>query len=152
MTKQVSLEIRGELDALHLIWTLLGQVMEAIPQARPLQQECYNTLVAVQEGATNVIRHAYGGILDRPFRVEILVEGPRLQVSLVDVGPPFDPTQVEVFPKEERPEEGGYGIYFMRTVMNEIRYARVGETNVLTMVKDFSLHPVPAGPPGEDGA
>ena len=149
MGKKIGLEIQGELDALHLIWTLLDQILEEIPQSGSLQQERYNTLVAVQEAATNIIRHSYRGDLDKPFRVEIDLEGSRLRVTLIDQGPPFDPTCVECEPDEERPGEGGYGIFFMRSIMNEIRYSRRNETNFLEMAKDFSRGPSYAGSPGE---
>ncbi len=149
MGKKIALEVQGEMNALHLIWTLLDMVLEEIPHAGALQQERYNTLVAVQEAATNVIRHAYKGVLSQPFRVEMELEGPRLLVTLVDQGPPFDPTRVENEPDENHPEEGGYGIFFMRSVMDRIQYFRRGETNVLEMARDFSPSLSPAGAPGE---
>jgi len=145
MSKRVALEIQGELDALHLIWTLLDQVMGGISDPPPPKQERYNTLVAVQEAVTNVLRHSYGGDLSRPFRVELVIEGNRLTITLVDFGPPFDPTVVEVQPDESKPGEGGYGIFFMRTVMNQIRYSREDGANILVMVKIFTPEPSPAG-------
>ncbi len=149
MAKRIALEVQGEVNALHLVWNLLDQVMEDLPRAENLQQERYNTLVAVQEAATNVIRHSYGGSLTKPFRVEMELEGTRLAVTLVDQGPPFDPTCVQCEPDEDHPEEGGYGIFFMRSVMDRIRYSREEDRNILEMVKDFSPALSPAGSSGE---
>ncbi|GEM_PF-1632084 len=151
MGKRIALEVQGEVNALHLVWSLLDQVLGELPRAGGLQQERYNTLVAVQEAATNVIRHSYGGRLHKPFRVEMKLDGPRLVVTLVDQGPPFDPTCIHCEPDEDHPEEGGYGIFFMRSVMDRIHYSRVEDKNVLEMVKDFSQALSPAGSPGEVG-
>jgi len=140
--KKIGIEIQGELDALHIIWSLLEEILNEIPEVRHREDERYTTLVAVQEATTNVIRHAYKGDFSNPFKVEIEALGPKVTITIIDYGPPFDPDFHMKEPNEEDPAEGGYGIYIMKSVMDTIEYKRMEDKNYLIMVKDFSLQPV----------
>ena len=57
---------------------------------------------------------------------------------LTDTGKEFDPTMVPdadiTLSAEDRPI-GGLGIFLIRQIMNEVRYERIEDRNVLTMEK-----------------
>ena len=66
-------------------------------------------------------------------------EGQRIfSLTFVDSGVPFDPCNVPeadiTLPLEERPI-GGLGLLMVRKMMDEMRYRREGEHNVLTVHK-----------------
>jgi serine/threonine-protein kinase RsbW len=102
---------------------------------------------AVDEALANVIRHAYQSRRDQPIhitcrRIDDPVGESRigLEITLVDYGPAFDPTQqVPRSLDEVRP--GGLGLHFMREAV-ELSYRRARRTNRLRMVK--FARPTPA--------
>lgn len=105
-------------------------------------EECRAVTRAVDEGLTNIIRHAYSGRPDRPIKmvihsvqkraVEGTVEG--LEIRLCDCGPAVDPDQLCMRALEEvRP--GGLGLHFIQQSMDIVEYKRDNETNCLRLVK-----------------
>lgn len=91
--------------------------------------------LALEEAATNIIHHAYGG---QGGRLELCctpVQG-GLEFRLVDEGPPFNPLEapaVEAVTDIASQRIGGMGIHLMRSLTDELRYSREGERNVLIL-------------------
>ncbi len=78
-------------------------------------------VLAVQEGAANVIRHCYGGCSDNPIDMWILFGENELTIELVDYGTFVDPSQIKSRKLEEvRP--GGLGVHLMQKVMDEVNF------------------------------
>lgn len=101
--------------------------------------ECLDDLVqAVDEAATNVITHGYGGA---PGWIEIgvAVADDRFVVTLEDGAPEFDPTSVAapdltVPPMARKP--GGMGVHLMREATDALSHRpRPGGGNILTLVR-----------------
>ena len=99
--------------------------------------------LALEEAVTNVMLYAYPGksgqVLVECCKGERLkVKGERIVFTITDSGVPFDPTQKEevdtTLSAEER-EIGGLGIHLVRQIMDEVRYARIDDKNVLTLIK-----------------
>lgn len=95
--------------------------------------------LASEEAVVNVIHYAYpegGGDF------EIVAKEPEgkkgLHITLTDSGQAFDPLKKEDpdinAPVEERPI-GGLGIFMIQKIMDEVRYERKDDQNILTMVK-----------------
>lgn len=104
---------------------------------------CIDDVVqAVDEAATNIINHGYGGAVGW-LEVDIAFEDGRCIVSLEDGAPVFDPTMVPepdltTAPLARRP--GGMGIHLIRESTETFSYRpRPGGGNILTMVR--SLEP-----------
>ena len=98
--------------------------------------------LALEEAVTNVMMYAYPGRNDGKVLVEYTeVEdeaGKRLIFTVSDTGIPFDPTKKEEVDTTLSAEEraiGGLGIHLVRQLMDEVRYARVEDKNILTLVK-----------------
>ncbi len=98
--------------------------------------------LALEETVSNVMLYAYPGRDDGKVFVEYVQaqaeDCTRLVFTISDFGIPFDPTQKDEadisLTAEERPI-GGLGIHLVRQLMDEIRYERVEDKNVLTLVK-----------------
>ncbi len=95
--------------------------------------------IALEEAFVNVVNHAYRGA-KAPVEM-ICCKYPSQQVSfkIIDKGMPFNPL---LQPRQrnhnsslEDFQEGGLGIFFMRTFMDEVHYERHHPFNVLTLVK-----------------
>ena len=92
--------------------------------------------LALEEAVSNVMLYAYPGKSG-----QVLVEcdkSDKLVFTITDSGVPFDPTQQEdpdmTQSAEERPI-GGLGIFLVRQIMDDIRYERKDDKNILTLTK-----------------
>jgi anti-sigma regulatory factor (Ser/Thr protein kinase) len=104
-------------------------------------QAADDLVIAVDEAATNTIRHGYEG-RPGPIDVEVVRSGSGVVVRLVDDAPVFDPTgrpapDLDV-PLESRPF-GGMGIHLMRVSVDRLVHRGVGRSgNDLTFFKDLA--------------
>ena len=88
--------------------------------------------LAMEEALVNIITYGYA---EQEGTVEItcstLEKG--IRIILRDQGVPFNPLDNAKDPKPEDP--GGYGLFFIRNIMDKIEYEREGDTNVLKLEK-----------------
>lgn len=106
--------------------TALGVVPTALDDLR----------LAVDEAVTNILKHGYSGPGD--IELELTVEGSDLIVRLRDQALPFDPASVppvDLHPAGERENPGGFGVFLMQSVMDEIVHQVIETGNELTMIK-----------------
>lgn len=77
--------------------------------------------LALQEAATNVIRHAYAGVPGRPIWVQVDAEPHAVAVHLLHHGGPFDRQKVRP-PVFDGHAEGGWGVYLIEQSVDEVCY------------------------------
>lgn len=106
--------------------------------------------LAVEEALVNIINHGYSknsanstanvsppnGSID--VECSSLVTG-GIKITIRDQGVPYNPLNYKNTVNPQAPLEerslGGYGIFFIRNLMDEVDYAREDSSNVLTLVK-----------------
>ncbi len=118
--------------------------VESMCRVGGLESKTIDAIVlAVNEAASNVIRHAHQNREETTFQVEcrLIVDG--IEVLLLDEGEPFDVAQVpHLDPAEVR--AGGRGVFLMRAVLDELTCCRrESGGNALRMVKRSSCSPPP---------
>ncbi len=94
--------------------------------------------LVLEEHLTNVMSYAYDDRQEHEIRVRLEAGDSQLVIEVEDDGRAFDPTQVpEVdtsLPLDQRPI-GGLGIHLIRRCMDEARYLRRANRNVLRLIK-----------------
>lgn len=102
------------------------------------EKEVYAVQLAVDEAATNIIEHAYGGENRGDIECICNVEKNKIEVILQDRGKSFVPEKVPDLqvgvPLEEFGPRGA-GLLLMNKLMDEVRFEFQDGVNVLTMVK-----------------
>ncbi len=94
--------------------------------------------LAVDEAATNVIEHAYGGASDRLIELRYSDRDAELRIDVVDDGKSVDPRAV---PRLDLPRyaserrRGGLGMHLMGRIMDRVTFRRAARHNVCCMVK-----------------
>lgn len=95
--------------------------------------------LALEEIFINVV--SYGGAGDAampPVEVRLELDGERISLTCIDHGKAFDPLKAPPpdlnASLEDRPI-GGLGIFLIQELMDEVRYERVGPTNVLRIMR-----------------
>lgn len=102
----------------------------------------HNCQLAVDETCTNIIEHGYrlqGA--DKAIQIVCGVNIPFFDISIMDEGPPFNPlnhAEPDRSAALDQRSEGGWGIYFIKQMMDEVSYERRGNYNCLLMRKRIS--------------
>ena len=98
----------------------------------------YQVELVVEELCVNIVSY---GTDDRSHRIEVrMASTPEaLTIDIIDDGRAFDPFTEAPPPDldssvEERPI-GGLGVFFVKTMMDEVQYRREGDRNHVTLRK-----------------
>jgi serine phosphatase RsbU (regulator of sigma subunit)/anti-sigma regulatory factor (Ser/Thr protein kinase)/transposase len=112
-------------------------ISEAIADVNLSDKERNSVLLAIEEGCTNVIRHAY---LYGPgtIRIKIRKQPNQVSFSIFDKGRRFDfnranTPDLDRYVKTGR--KGGLGLYLIRRMMNSVEYFSKDGENELRMTK-----------------
>lgn len=121
---------------------LLGFIEKACQQEQLSRQVSLDIKLAVEEACVNLIKHGYAGLAPGMIEISFQRLDQQVQITIMDFGHKFDPT---TFQPPERTSEwdqrpvGGLGVFLIRQVMDEVRYAsHPGSGNRLELVKKIS--------------
>ncbi len=87
--------------------------------------------LSVNEAVANIIRHAYGGQLDRPLKLDAKFAGVDLEIKIRDWGNGKDPSNVP--PKQDLLTPGGLGLPCLRSLMDEVIFEPQPDGMLLTL-------------------
>jgi len=94
--------------------------------------------IALDEALSNIVSYAYGPDEQGEIIVRLACAAGELRVEIEDAGRPFDPLQRAppdlAKPLHER-SVGGLGIHFIKSLMDEVAYARIDGKNRLRLKK-----------------
>jgi anti-sigma regulatory factor (Ser/Thr protein kinase) len=145
--ERFTFQLPGRLEYRDAARAFLAHVCDHLARNGHLPSDAgHRVISAFVEAFNNAVIHAYEGRLPGPVRVELEVDAHRLSVRVIDEGEAFVPEDVPE-PNLASLPEGGLGLFIIRNFMDQVRYERQAEKNVLTMVKEFGERG-----PGEDGA
>ena len=105
-------------------------------------EQCDRIGLALNEALANVMRHGYGGAMDRP--IIVIFErrgdgaGAELEIQIRDWAKPFDPAKLPGDPPPPDPDTvkpGGLGLLCMRRLMDQVVFTPQPDGMLLTMVK-----------------
>lgn len=133
-------------------------VVEAAEAAQLDERAVYHCQMAVDESLTNVIEHGYAerGETDDTIEVTCEIKTASFIITIIDSTPAFNPL-LHSAPDPSEPldsrEPGGWGIYFIQKLMDEVHYERINNHNHLVLVKNRVLVEMAAdaAPDSDDG-
>jgi serine/threonine-protein kinase RsbW len=97
--------------------------------------------VALDEVLTNIVDYGYTDEAEHEIRVRLKVLDNMLEATVEDDGVPFNPLESAVPDTSSPPRErriGGVGLHFVKNLMSEVSYDRVGGRNRLVLRKKLS--------------
>lgn len=129
------LTIPGQVDRVPVARAF---VAEAAQRAGLDERSAHHCQLVVDEACTNVVEHGYEGDTDHSLDVICRCEEGAFSITVIDDGPAFNPlARIDPDPNaplEER-EPGGWGIFFIKQLMDEVIYRYENGRNSLTMIK-----------------
>lgn len=102
------------------------------------EKALFGLALALEECGSNIVNHALQRDARQKFQVSLDHTGTAMNIELRDRGPAFDPTQAPVADDSADADDrlpGGWGIQLVRRYMDEIRYRREADENVLLLTK-----------------
>lgn len=91
--------------------------------------------LVVSEACANVIEHAYRGEPNHPIDLHLTIDETKLLLLVRDFGVPFIAGDYRP-PDLDVPQEGGYGVFIIRNLMDEVEYdVSEGSGTTLRLVK-----------------
>ena len=127
-----SIEIPGRLESLRIAAPFTDAVLRELPELEDRDRLIHDLRLVSSEALTNALRH--GEHLGAQIRLAYTLHSDSIVITITDHGPGFDPDAVNLPDFEERPE-GGYGIYIMKTIMDDMRYEKTTDGNNLVLTK-----------------
>lgn len=101
--------------------------------------------LATTEVCTNIARHGYGQPTTETIRIDLTFTGDRIQVAIMDTAPVFHPPPSVALPTPHL-NEGGYGMYLTRQVVDEFRHVPLEPRgNRIILTKSISRPPARNG-------
>jgi serine/threonine-protein kinase RsbW len=119
----IELNIPATHKYLNVVGACLAEVMTRIDDLPEAAILTYNVQLAVHEICTNIVEHAYQNTATNriAMTISLAAQPQRLVVELRDTGRAFDLAAVQT-PTLDNPQEGGYGLFLVRELMDEVSY------------------------------
>jgi serine/threonine-protein kinase RsbW len=107
-------------------------------RAAGMPEQAVNELrLAVSEAVANVIEHGYRGEPNHAIDLHLAADDNQLVLTIHDDGDPFELQAYEP-PDLDQPHEGGYGVFLIRSLTDEVHYETpAGGGTTLTLVKYY---------------
>ena len=131
------LQVESDPRNLEIIGDFIAKTMKALGAKD--EKDIFEVQLAVDEACTNIMEHAYSGKTGKiTIQCRLSPNKKEFTVKLIDQGKPFDPNIVLPPDTEvtlDQRKRGGYGIYFMKQLMQTVKYAFTEKGNELTITK-----------------
>jgi serine/threonine-protein kinase RsbW len=96
--------------------------------------------IALDEVLTNIVNYGYTDDAEHEIRISLRVGDGVLETTVEDDGVPFNPLE-STKPNTSAPLHerriGGVGLHFVKNLMDEVSYARVGDRNRVVLRKNL---------------
>ena len=117
------IEIRSDLEDLRRAREFVRTVCRDLPGSALDADSVAAFELAVNEAASNIMKHAYHGRADQWIHLEAEAFPGQVSIRLHHLGDPFDPSAVAP-PALDGSQESGFGIYLITQSVDDVRYYR----------------------------
>ncbi len=118
----------------------LGRFMESVSNCARRQgfdqKKIHEIELSTEEALVNICSYSYP---ETPGDVEIncKIENDRFIIEIIDAGIPFDMTSLpdpDLTADIDERKMGGLGVFFIKKLMDEVRYRRENDRNILNLI------------------
>jgi PAS domain S-box-containing protein len=117
------LEIRSDLEDLRRAREFVREFCRMVPAGLLDQDDVAEFELAVNEAASNIMKHAYHGRADQRIQLEADAFPGHVSIRLHHLGDSFDPATAPP-PALDGSRESGFGIYLITRSVDDVRYSR----------------------------
>jgi len=129
------LTIESDLNELGRVRDFASRACGELLSSAISEDHIFQIKLALTEAVTNIIRHSYRKKPGEKIQLNASAEGDNLIFQLSHTGESFDPASVAP-PAFDGSRDGGFGLFIMSSVMDEIEYSRTEDgRNFITLSK-----------------
>lgn len=132
---ELNITFRNDIAEISRLAGFIDEVAEKFSLPMDL---VFSLNLVLEEAVTNVIMYAYPKEEHEFIYLSADIKDGSLVFVLTDSGKEFDPTLIpdaDISLSAEERQIGGLGIFLIRQIMNEVKYERIDNKNVLTLEK-----------------
>ena len=114
--------------------------MNLLSETNATDETKADILTSIDEAFSNIVFHAYKGREDGIIEIRVVLENRSFKIIFVDYADTCPlPVGKPALGKAlmERKGSLGLGVYIMKQLMDHVHYKRIGQTNQLTLIKNF---------------
>ena len=126
---------------IELIDQMINPIISSLEEIKVDHKKIYQINLALEEILVNISKYAYPGnkgVIDISF--EISDNHKQLKVVIKDKGKDFNPLEKEdpnLDASVEKRKIGGLGIYIVKNMVDDIKYQRLNNENILEFIKNL---------------
>ena len=126
---------------LDLVDEMMMPIISSLEEIDVDHKKIYQINLALEEILVNIARYAYApdkGLIDISY--EISDKPKQLKVIIKDKGRAFNPLEKEEPDLEASIQDrkiGGLGIYIVKNIVDDIKYQRINNENILEFIKNL---------------
>jgi serine/threonine-protein kinase RsbW len=138
----IRLDVPATYRYLNVVGACITEVLARVEGLAEPAMVAYRVNLAVHEICANIVEHAYAGQPEGRIAVTVvLITQPRsLIIDLHDTGRSFDPACV-LAPNLNEGQVGGYGLFLVRELMDDVIYQPQPGSNCWRLVKGLEPGP-----------
>ena len=130
-----AIELPAELESLRIAAPFTEAVLQELPDLPERDRLVHDLQLVTSEALTNALRHSsHSG---SQVRLKYSLDPDAITITVTDFGVGFDPDSVRQPDFDECPE-GGYGLFIMKSIMDDVRYEKTDDGNNLLLIKKLN--------------
>lgn len=130
--KSIAIDLRSIPEDSSVLSSLLGDFLD---ESQAPARARHDVMIACDEVFSNIYMHAYEKRPDGRIRFSAETGDDGITVTFIDYGRNRMPADQSVGLPADRTSEGGYGLFIINELMDEVLYRRDGAANKITMKK-----------------
>lgn len=134
--EEVELRFPARLKYLHLATSLCRELCDREHHVEGFAAWVEDIELCISEACTNAIKHGSQGDIRAMISIQFRLFPDKVVIRIADQGEGFDLESVPDPDLDTHPERG-YGLYIIRSKMDQVRYVREDTENYLEMTKFF---------------
>ncbi len=135
-TNIIKLDLPADYEYLHLVDESIATILEQANDLLESEMVIHDIQLAAHEVYTNIVRHAYSQQSQGRIEVTFILQtSPRRFIAnFQDNGLSFNPAAVPK-PNLSQLQEGGFGLFIIRKLMDEVSYCSNSGGNCWQLIK-----------------
>lgn len=136
MIEEIRLTFPRKISYLSFAASISKQICQHIPKCREDRAFASDVELCVSEACTNAIKYGQSREPEDMISLYFEIHEDKLIIKVQDKGSGFNLENLPE-PNIENLPDRGYGLYIIRSKMDDVQYCQTKKGNFLTMIKSF---------------
>lgn len=134
--EKITIELRSDPEDSGVLSAALEAFLDELGIAQNVK---YDILIASDEVFANIYMHGYEKRTDGRIEFSAQAEGDAITIEFIDHAPRGFPSGRDIsLPADVFDSDGGFGLFIIHKLMDEVRVSRAGSANRLVMKKNIT--------------